>query len=564
VEHYQRQLMTYGFTVVPPWVCAPDGLHERLLGDIVSAASEQSGPLDITGATSHIHAANPAGQQLFYLLSRGGAFIDAVANPAQLALVRHLISDAIVSSVSASLKGPNETSLPLHADQPIHPTPRSLVCTAAFLLTPMSPAEGGLCFVPYSHNRLRQPVGVEQELCHHKDLFSIEAPAGSLVIWHGNTWHGAHARSAPGIRVSLLVHWCSSLLRPREPYRELLPDRILEQGGKEFADLIGASIHFGWTESGPEKEPYVAFHTARARANANTMPGSVNMTNRPTNPPVISKSDMRPGDIILSRGGDSNEEGELLDKIILALDQGDYTHSSIWDGCYVIEALTTGVQIEDSLDLTLGNQALVDVYRAEFSGHQVGTAGWPAEPILDAARLFKGYSYGYTKLVLAGLVLLTSEVPQSPIIEAALRIFGSAAIAELERWQKTEHSMICSEVVAQAFYDGQSSPAHKYGLPVVVDDHHHVRVDPMLHQHTLAAIAPGTDPRLVEFHKLRGRLVEVYPIETVKMLSALAQRSRPFTVIGGSAELSAAFVTPGDLQRSPALKLVGTLKQPAS
>lgn len=564
MDVYRQQLMTYGYTVVPPNALASSGLHERVLADVLAIASEEAGPLDLAGASCHMHADNPQGQQLFYLLARGGAFIEAVTNPMHVALARYLISDAVVSSVSANLKGPGQVPLLLHADQPIHPTPRSLVCSAALLLTPMSAAGGGLCFVPCSHNRLAQPTGAEREFGYHHDLHSIEAPAGSLVLWHANTWHGAHARSDPGIRVTLLVHWCSALLRPQEPYRELLPDAVIEQGGENFADLIGASVHFGWTESGPEHEPFAAFRTARARANANTPTRSTAVSTRPINPPAITQSDMQPGDIILSRGGDSNATGEMLDKIILALDQGDYTHSSIWDGHYVIEALLTGVQINDSLELTLSNQALVDVYRAEFSGHVVGSDGWPAEPVLDAARAFEGYGYGYTKLVLAGLVLLTSEIPEDPIIEAAVRIFTSAAIAELEKWFEKKNSMICSEVVAQAYYDGQSDPQHKYGLPVIVGDHHHIQLDPLQHRQMLADAAADSDDTLRQFHELRSKLAELYPSEKLTRLSALAQTSRPFTVIGGSPELSAAFVTPGDLQRSPALKLVGTLKQPAT
>ena len=573
MEYYQQQLMTYGFTVLPPELAAPGDLRERLLDNILEIAGEECGDLDLEHASRHIYAKNPLGQQLFYLLARGGPFIEAVCNDAQLEMARFLIPDAVISSVIASLKGPGDTPLLLHADQPIHPTPRSLVCTSALLLTPMSAAGGGMCFVPYSHNLTRQPTDLEQRLDAHPSLHSIEAPAGSMVIWHANTWHGAHARQEPGIRVSLLMHWCDPLLRPQEPYRELLPEHMVGLETDRFADLIGARVHNGWTEEGPERAPYAAFRTARARANANSLfmipSRRVTMSKRPDNPPKITPADMKPGDVILSKGGTSNLEGELLDMLILALDQGDYTHSSIWDGEYVIEALTTGVQIKDPLQMTLDNQVLVDVYRAEFGGHQVGTEGWPPEPILDAARAYKGYDYGYSKLVLAGIVLLTSEIPDDPTVEIIVRLFTSKVMEEIEEWLGKENTMICSELVAQGYYDAAGDPLHKYGIPISIGDHHHIQLSPHQHQATLAAMSTGSekDANLAQFHEVRAELARLFneaSEEKVTQLTTLAARTKPVTVIGGSPELSASFVTPGDLQRSPALKLVGTLKQPST
>ncbi|MEM6606690.1 MAG: phytanoyl-CoA dioxygenase family protein [Pseudomonadota bacterium] len=262
--------MRDGFTVVPPEILAANELCAALLGAVLLRARTGDESPDINRCTEYLYPDNPAGQQLFYLLAQGRPFVEAVEHPSHLALVKYLIHDAIVSSVTASLKGPGKVALPLHADQPVHPSPRSLVCTSAFLLTPMSPALGGLCFVPGSHNQLTQPPPSQRSLTAHSNLASITAPAGSLVVWHANTWHGAHPRSKPGIRVALLVHWCSSILRPQEPYRELLSDEIIAAGSEGFPELLGSSIQYGWTAEGPERAPGAAFTTARARKNANT------------------------------------------------------------------------------------------------------------------------------------------------------------------------------------------------------------------------------------------------------------------------------------------------------
>lgn len=552
VERFKRELMTYGYTIVPPSIASPGHLRDRILKAVLDIAGAQVG--DDAAARDD----NPMGRQFFYLLGADRCFLDAVLNPPLLELVRYLIHEPIVSSVSANLKTKGSMPLPLHADQPIHPTPRSLVCTAAYLLTPSSEDLGGMCFVPFSHHLMRQPTPEEEPLDSAPTRVSIEAPAGSLVIWHGNTWHGANNRIVDGIRAHLLIHWCSKWMRPQEPYREYLEDDVLAIGGEPLEELVGASIYYGWTESGPEHGHRAAFRTARARVRRNE---DANMTNRPSNPPTISQSDMLPGDVILSAGSTEGlSKDALLDRAILAIDQGNYTHSSLWDGQHVIEALTGGVKIDDPLSLTLENQALVDVYRFHDDGHGFREPDWPVAPLLAAARSFEGYTYGYTKLVLAGVLLLTCEIPDNRVMQVLLKLVEMPILDEVEKWLKDEHSMVCSEVVAEGYWDARTDPQNKYGLPIVLDGHRHF---PNLGEHQAAFAAAQQDAKTpageLELHRIRAKLAELFEKHDTPLQPRAPVRAG-VTYIAGSPELPAAFVTPGDLQRSPNLELVGTLK----
>ena len=99
---------------------------------------------------------------------------------------------------------------------------------------------------------------------------AVEAKKGSLVVWHGNTWHGAFNRINAGLRANLILYWCSAALRPQEPYREQLSDAVLNANGPDFAALIGKDIFNGWMSEGPEYTPGVAFERHRQRPNANT------------------------------------------------------------------------------------------------------------------------------------------------------------------------------------------------------------------------------------------------------------------------------------------------------
>jgi len=286
------------------------------------------------------------------------------------------------------------------------------------------------------------------------------------------------------------------------------------------------------------------------------------VTNRPANPPVIHQSDMQAGDVILSAGSTVAGDDAFLDKAILALDQGNYTHSSLWDGSHVIEALKDGVQTNDPLSLTLTNQVLVDVYRFDKDNEHFGAVGYPVDPLLEAARAFRGYAYGYSKLVLAGLLLLTCEIPKEGALRVVLKLIEMPILREMEKWLKADHSMVCSEVVAQAFWDARTNPANHYGLPSALDGH---RRFPTLaaHQNSLQSVMqdPDASPELVAIHRLKADLAGLFEAHPAK---SLAKTAPPVavTLIAGSAELPAMFVTPGDLQRSSALSLVGTLKQP--
>jgi ectoine hydroxylase-related dioxygenase (phytanoyl-CoA dioxygenase family) len=294
------ELDTFGFTIIPPERAAPAGLVRRLRERILEISAERNrgiAPDLATGATNS-DMVSPAGQHLFFLLGEDPAFQEALLNPVGLAFARYLLPDAVISSVTSMIKGPGRLPLRLHSDQSIHPSPRSLVCNVSYLLSDYDRDNGALCFVPGSQVAMRQPTDHEnfryegmttaevmarvrrgeripdQVAIHDAPgIVPIEAPMGSLVVWHGNTWHGAYNRRAPGLRINLILYFCSMWLRPQEAYRELLPQEILDRHGDEFARLVGREVMYGWGSEGPEWEPGVAFERHRRRPNAGvTMP----------------------------------------------------------------------------------------------------------------------------------------------------------------------------------------------------------------------------------------------------------------------------------------------------
>ncbi len=316
LEAHLAELEDVGLTVIPPALAAPTALAQRLVDRLLELAADRNRgvvPDLVTGATHAFGAdlaqvSNATGQWMYFLMAdESEVFADAMLNPVVLALVEHLIgSDVLLSAAAGSLKGPGGPPLTLHCDQTIPGVPRALVCNVTYALSDYTLEGGALCFVPGSHRLMRQPAQAEnfdtpgasghEQLAddhHHRievlrrqaiehgggefsvppNVVPVEAEAGSIIVWHGNTWHGAFPRTVPGIRISLILYFCNPWLRPEEGYREQLPQAVLDRHDERFARLIGRDVHYGFAEEGPEYAPGAAFARARSRPNANTPRG---------------------------------------------------------------------------------------------------------------------------------------------------------------------------------------------------------------------------------------------------------------------------------------------------
>jgi ectoine hydroxylase-related dioxygenase (phytanoyl-CoA dioxygenase family) len=125
--------------------------------------------------------------------------------------------------------------------------PYAQVCNVTWALTDYEAGSGQLQYVPGSHRLGRHPAPGEG----HDQLISVEAEAGSIIFWHGNTWHAALPRTNTGLRVNLIVAMMRSYLRPQETYKENVTPEILAKNPPRFATLVGQRVLHGWTEDGP-------------------------------------------------------------------------------------------------------------------------------------------------------------------------------------------------------------------------------------------------------------------------------------------------------------------------
>ncbi|HEY1974110.1 MAG TPA: phytanoyl-CoA dioxygenase family protein [Pseudonocardia sp.] len=253
LEKYVAEFEARGYTIIPPDKLAPAEFIDRIREKILDISERRNGVRpDLYGASTQGSGANPQGASLFYLLYEDPVFQRAVVNPTLLALAYYALGkSAVLYNCMSLLKGPGGQDLPLHSDNLMIPAPfapYAQIVNFTWLLTDYSRENGATCFVPGSHRYARHPEPGEGVA----EREAAEAPAGSMLMWHGNTWHGGLAKQTPGLRMAFLTGMCRSYIRPEENYLENVTPQILERNPAAFAQLVGVNHKFGWTTEGPD------------------------------------------------------------------------------------------------------------------------------------------------------------------------------------------------------------------------------------------------------------------------------------------------------------------------
>jgi hypothetical protein len=259
LESNLAELDAFGFTTIPEAI-SPD-LTRRLREAIVRSAEKKLGRrLDVEREEGHKNVA-----LAHYLLYQDVAFEEAVLNPRPLALITYLLGKSCrLSSMTSHVKGPGPAALYLHSDAANGlPAPFSMyshVANCNYALTDYTEAGGALAIVPGSHYYCRQPRTAEMELAgpsRNRSAIPVEVPAGTAIVWHGNTWHGSFPRSTPGLRINLSTFFCRQYIEPQENLRGHIPEDLLQRHGKEsrMATLLGLKAYHGYMEEGPQIGP---------------------------------------------------------------------------------------------------------------------------------------------------------------------------------------------------------------------------------------------------------------------------------------------------------------------
>ena len=251
-----------GFAVIPPEKVAPPEFIDRLRNTVLRVAEERTGEkfsLERNGNQGHYRTEPCSDGQflLYYLLFEDRIFEEWLNNKTMRAMVNHYMrGEGQLSSLTSFVKwkgGDYGDSLGLHTDTP-RPVSGQLpkgcndVVNSALALTDYSKDDGAIAFVPGSHKLCRYPEpgeGVDRAV-------AVEAPAGSLIFFNGNVWHGAFPKKTDGLRLNITTYCCHQRLKTQEQYQWFVPREMLERNPPEFARFVGAADVMGWRKHGPE------------------------------------------------------------------------------------------------------------------------------------------------------------------------------------------------------------------------------------------------------------------------------------------------------------------------
>lgn len=245
----------------------------------------------------------------------------------------------------------------------------------------------------------------------------------------------------------------------------------------------------------------------------------------------VAAGDLKPCDILLYHGYST------VSQLIQWFDGSEYSHSAVYDGSMVVEAVRKGV-IRDTVQESMAHTEYVDVYRLRKNGGFIGSGSLPYDPVLTVAGRYaaEGGRFSYEEVVLLALLCTTRRLPL-PFLRWA---FDRAASLLNSMVEGGKEPMVCSELVYRCF--SEAGDGYRPGIRGA-DARSRIAVPHLKAEKTTEA----------------DRAVDAFMSRY-----AAAKRSRAVKQPGiAGFEPEPDFVTPKDLKRSPDLVKIGRLVRPS-
>lgn len=187
---------TFGFTVFERVI---DESSSARLGAALSDADAAIG-------TDYVHEEAYA-RHVMNVLAWDGRFAGLIDHPVALGAVEQFLGpDVILGSINARIVRPGDPDQPLHSDIPrqLRKDGRPVMVQVVWMLDPFTATNGATRVVPGSHRAPdpEPPSGVDVPYC-----IAPTAPAGSILVFNGQCWHGGGANRSDGIRRAVFAHY---------------------------------------------------------------------------------------------------------------------------------------------------------------------------------------------------------------------------------------------------------------------------------------------------------------------------------------------------------------------
>ena len=196
-SQHATELRVYGYTLLDNVL---DGETVERMRDTLQQAAAELG-VESTHRGTARHLAN--------LVTIDPVFFECIDHPRVLPLVEDLMgNELILGSLSARLVRPGDPGQTLHSDVPFglhrYGTEAPVMMNTVWALDDFSSENGGTRLVPGSHqSHLFEPP--DGFIVKHEIQPAIKS--GSVIVTHGQTWHGGGANHTNANRHAIFGHY---------------------------------------------------------------------------------------------------------------------------------------------------------------------------------------------------------------------------------------------------------------------------------------------------------------------------------------------------------------------
>ena len=241
-EQAIQEIEVYGFTVLESVLTTDeaDEMREALIRCDQAVGTEHTN----RGAARHVSNL-PVLDRVFH---------KCIDHPRVLPLLEHFLEPSLIlGSLNSRIVRPGDGYQQLHSDIPVYMLNMDspVMMNTVWMLDDFSPQIGGTRVVPGSH---KSGLGTPPEGFDVKHEVQPSAPAGSVIVFNGQTWHGGGANTSDRNRHALFGHYRKHMLLfqldphanfPTEWFDELTErQRQLLRMQKGAGALHAADAHF--------------------------------------------------------------------------------------------------------------------------------------------------------------------------------------------------------------------------------------------------------------------------------------------------------------------------------
>ena len=255
-----EELEAQGYTVLSPAQMGDPHLIERTTEALLRISEESTGvrPNVETGEHGSHDYGNAAQHWYQGIFGEDPVFEEIIQHPLSMPLIDYYLGPgSLLSAFNGIVKwqdpqSPAEANtnvfgnkMGFHADThlyPFEPLPDPpMVFNTNWCLTDYYKEDGALAVVPESHKLRRHPRPGEAD----EQTVSVDAPAGSVIVFHGNLWHGAFPRVNPGLRLTVTAYYSAHYCRPQEHFPDQVSEEALARNGERFRQLLNVCDLWG-------------------------------------------------------------------------------------------------------------------------------------------------------------------------------------------------------------------------------------------------------------------------------------------------------------------------------